>query len=72
MKKEIDESYLNDVSGGGFNFYTRQGENLVYINGIGTFYYKEGTPERIIEMSMENKDINDIVNQAIANGLIWK
>lgn len=73
MKREkLDEHELDTVSGGAFNFYTKDGANMVYVDGIGTYNCNDEASAWIVSEMSRGANVEDLVNQSIKKGLFWK
>ena len=72
-RMQLNDDQLEQVTGGAFNFYSRDGQKLVYVDGIGTFYCNDSASSWIIsQMTSDNVAPDAIVEKALKEGLIWK
>lgn len=71
MRYEIVDD-LDMISGGAFNFYQRDGQDFVYIDGIGTYYCSKEVGNWIASNITKCNDIELLVKQAVNDGLFWK
>lgn len=70
MKRQlINENELDNITGGSFNFYNRDGLSLVYIDGFGTYYASSDTQNLIVQKLKEGESVGNIVNDMISQGL---
>ena len=72
MRQEIIGDELDLISGGAFNFYQKDGSDLVYIDGIGTYYCSKEAGNWIASNAVKCNDMELLVKQAIDDGLFWK
>ena len=71
-RQKIKDNDLDYISGGAFNFYQKDGKNLVYIDGIGTYYCDATAADWITSNIIKNKNIQSLLDQAIEKKLFWK
>ncbi|MBQ1311518.1 MAG: hypothetical protein IIY55_06685 [Blautia sp.] len=68
----MNESELDLVSGGAFNFYSRDGQSQCYVDGVGTFNCSDTAATWIVSQMTAGVSPADIADQAMANGYFWK
>ena len=70
---QLNDTELDQVAGGAFNFYSRDGKAQCYIDGVGTFNCSDSASAWIISQ-ITRPDVSpaDIVDEAVKKGLLWK
>ncbi len=69
----LNDDQLDQVTGGAFNFYSRDGQKQVYVDGIGTFNCSDSASAWIIsQVTSGNASPASVVEEAVAQGLLWK
>ena len=71
---QLNESDLDSVVGGAFNFYNRNGKTQCYVDGVGTFYCSDSASAWIIEQVTGSSKLSpsDVAAAALEKGLFWK
>lgn len=69
---EMNDAALDMVTGGAFNFYSRDGQSLCYVDGVGTFNCDSNATSWIVsKMTAPGADPSAIAQEAIAQGMLW-
>ena len=70
---QLNDEMMDQVNGGAFNFYAKDGKNQCYVDGVGTFYCSDSASAWIInQVSMGNTAPAAVVAEAVEKGLFWK
>jgi len=69
---KLDDQVLENVSGGAFNFYNKDGKAMCYIDGVGTYYCSAEASSWIISQITGSESPASIVAGAVDKGLLWK
>ena len=72
-REQLTDNQLESVTGGAFNFYSRDGQLQCYVDGVGTFNCNEKASNWIVsEMSRTGAALEQVVASAVEQGLFWK
>lgn len=71
---QLNDDQLDMVTGGAFNFYAgKDGQKQVYVDGVGTFNCSDAASAWIIsQITSGNNSPAAVVEEAVAQGLLWK
>ncbi len=73
-RMQLNDEQVEQVTGGAFNFYTsKEGQRLVYVDGVGTFNCNDSASAWIIsQITSPNASEEAIVKEALEKGMLWK
>ena len=69
---QLNEKEMEQIVGGAFNFYTKDGQQKCYVDGIGTFYCSSEAFSWVVERTAGCDDPSSVVVQeALDKKLFW-
>ena len=73
-RTQLNDEQVEQVTGGAFNFYSgKEGQKMVYVDGIGTFNCNDSASAWIIsQVTSSSATAKTIVSEALEKGLLWK
>ena len=69
--EKLTDDALDAVSGGAFNYFSRNGVNYCYVDDIGSFYASADAFGKVAAYSSDiTKTAQEVVDWALANGYL--
>lgn len=71
---ELNEMEVEKVVGGSFNFFTRNGNNLCYVDDMNCTYYCTADAFQWVAEQTSDPSVSyeEVVELALAEGKFWK